>query len=99
MTTKALLQDILKKASVTPLLDDVVVPLFFRLGNEVDRSDLRNLLQQKPFIRIFDTIDQQLRELVKSFYPKKTLVADEIERLVNDHLTGIPKLEYGVWVY
>lgn len=98
MTTESL-PDILKRALVTPLLDDVIAPSFFRLGNEGDRNNLHHLLQHKPFIRIFDTIDQQLRELVKSFYPKKTLHADEIVLLADDHLRGIPKMEYGVWVY
>ncbi len=78
---------------------DVVKPLFFRLGNISDRQGLSNLLEKKPYIRIFDSIDQQLTELIKSFHPKLTLSGDEIRSLVAEHLAGISKIDYGVWVY
>ena len=98
MTTKSL-QGVLKQTLVTPSLNNVVTPSFFRLGNEDDRGNIYDLLQRKPYIRVFDTIDEQLTELVKSFFPKKTPTPDEIELLVDKHLDGTPKTEYGVWVY
>lgn len=82
-----------------PSDNDVVTPLFFRLGNTDDHQGLIRLLDRKPYIRIFDSIDQQLTELIKSYYPKSTLTDDEIRSLTAEHLAGIPKKEYGVWVY
>lgn len=82
-----------------PSDSDVVTPLFFRLGNIDDSQGLIRLLDRKPYIRIFDSIDQQLTELIKSYHPKFTLSDDDIHSLTAKHLAGIPKKEYGVWVY
>jgi len=90
------LEQILTNQSVDA---DVTAPLFFRLGNDEDRDRLRDLLHVKPYIKIFDTIGQQLSELVKSLFPKRTLSAAEITRLKEDHLKGVPEIDYGVWVY
>lgn len=81
------------------LTDHVVRPLFFRLTVGDERLALQRLLKERPFIRVFDTMDQQLRELVKSAHPSRTLGAEEIRSLVDGHLVGTPKKEYGVWVY
>jgi len=100
MTANSSQANALEQALVGQQADrDVVAPLFFRLGNKEDRNDLHSLLQQKPYIRIFDTIDQQLAELVKASFPKRTLNSEEIAVLEKNHLNGTPKMEYGVWVY
>lgn len=100
MTANSSQDDVLKQALANQQPGrDVMTPLFFRLGNKEDRNNLHDLLQKKPHIRIYDTIDQQLGELVKSFFPKRTPSPDEIAALVMDHLNGVPKMAYGVWVY
>lgn len=78
---------------------EVVTPSFFRLRNAGERDELSALLQRKPYIRIFDSIDQQLRELIKSFHPESTPDDAEIPSLIDAHLAGTSKTEYGVWVY
>jgi len=82
-----------------PSDNDAVRPLFFRLRDVVDHQGLDKLLEKKPYIRIFDSIDQQLTELIKSFHPKLTLSDEEIRSLTASHLAGMSKIEYGVWVY
>ncbi len=94
-------QDNALKQALTNRQSDpgVITPRFFRLGNNEDRNELQELLQQKPYISVFDTIDEQLRELIKSSFPKRTLTPSEIATLQAEYLDGIPKSEYGVWVY
>ena len=82
-----------------PSDSETVRPLFFRLTNDGDRRQLNVLLEEKPHIQIFDSIRQQLTELVKSYHPKSTLTDAESHSLVTEHLAGIPDEEYGVWVY
>lgn len=79
--------------------NDVVNPSFFKLANAEERHELYKLLKEKPYIQIFDSIDQQLTELIKSFHPERTLDEAELFSLTTKHLAGTPKVEYGVWVY
>ncbi|MBX2906332.1 MAG: Rv1355c family protein [Taibaiella sp.] len=74
-------------------------PLFFRISSDVDRKSLQNLLLAKPYLKVYDTIQSQLKELVKAFHPDKTLETDVISSLVSRHLNGCDVFEYGVWVY
>lgn len=74
-------------------------PIFFRLNDQSQQKELQNLLNQKPNIRVYDTIKSQLKELVKTSRPNKTLKMDEIETLIQSHLNGTDINEYGVWVY
>lgn len=72
---------------------------FFRPTCEADAEELARLLRGDPRIQVFDTIDRQLADLVKTRHPNRTLREDEIARLVEEHLAGIPREAYGVWVY
>ncbi|MGK6349742.1 Rv1355c family protein [Parapedobacter sp. DT-150] len=100
MTTGYLQHGILAQTLADQQKDgDVIRPSFFRLSSNADGTALHELLQKKPYIRIFDTIDQQLTELVKSFFPKRTLGKDDITSLIATHLGETPKIAYGVWVY
>ena len=74
-------------------------PQFFRLRNNVERLALEQLIAQKPYIKIFDTIGSQLRELIKTKHPSKTLSDNEIEDYLALHLGNTLMEEYGVWVY
>lgn len=74
-------------------------PLFFRLGNTSDREKLYDLLKEKPYITVFDTLEQQLKELIKSSSPDKTFEEAQLLSLLNVHLDGLSLAEYGVWVY
>ncbi|WP_257669518.1 Rv1355c family protein [Parapedobacter tibetensis] len=74
-------------------------PLFFRIGNPEDREGLAKLLERKPYIQVFDTIEPQLKELIKSSLPTETLEESRLCSLIENHVGDTPFDEYGVWVY
>lgn len=74
-------------------------PLFFRMDNLEDRERLVKLLKERPHIKILDSIEEQLGELMKSLYPAESRVEQRLQVLVDEHLAGKSPLEYGVWVY
>jgi len=74
-------------------------PEFFRIYNAADAEKMEQLLTERPWIRIYDTIEAQLRELVKSLAPKETLTDEDIASRIKTHIDGKRIEEYGVWVY
>ncbi len=79
--------------------DDAVAPVFFRLVSEPDYVAMASLLKARPHIRVFDSLERQLQELVESSHPGRTLNPEERKALVEAHLGDVPMVEYGVWVY
>lgn len=77
----------------------VYTPEFFRLNKENDRKKLEALLTENSSVVVYDTLMAQLKQLVRTAHPKKTLTTAETESLVLNHLKGTPIEEYGVWVY
>lgn len=74
-------------------------PSFFRPAREEDAERLGRLLRDEPRLQVFDAIDRQLADLVKTRHPRRTLGEQEIARLVEEHLGGAPREAYGVWVH
>ncbi|XXX74205.1 Rv1355c family protein [Sorangium sp. So ce134] len=74
-------------------------PRFFRPAREADAEALGRLLRDDARVQVFDAIDRQLADLVKTRHPSRTLDAREIARLVEEHLRGAPRQAYGVWVH
>ncbi|WP_437686691.1 Rv1355c family protein [Sorangium sp. So ce176] len=74
-------------------------PRFFRPAREDDAEALERLLRDDARLHVFDAIDGQLADLVKTRHPSRTLGAQEIARLVEEHLRGAPRQAYGVWVH
>ena len=74
-------------------------PLLFRLSDQQQKQQLHNLLNEKPYITVYDTIQSQLKELVKTFQPGETLTDKQQTEAVEKHLNGINPHDYGVWVY
>ena len=74
-------------------------PLFFRLGDPADKEELYKLLKEKPHIKVADTLEQQLKELIKSAYPNRSIPEEQLGPLLDKHLKGCPLEAYGVWVY
>ncbi len=85
--------------SETQLYKDNYTPVFYRIEQGEDEAKLLELLQEKPYIQVFDTIHNQLKDLVKGLHPKKVFEADELEIAIDHHLAGIDPNKYGVWVY
>ncbi|WP_437671655.1 Rv1355c family protein [Sorangium sp. So ce131] len=74
-------------------------PRFFRPANAADAEELERLLRDDVRVQVFDTIDRQLADLVKTRHPRRKLDERSVERLVEEHLGGAPREAYGVWVH
>src|SRR5690606_9428644 len=74
-------------------------PSFFRTKNTAEKQELEKLLAEKPYIQVFDTIESQLKELIKTSQPSKTFKDSELNVPVKEHLGDTSMDEYGVWVY
>ncbi|WP_316820615.1 Rv1355c family protein [Pedobacter gandavensis] len=86
-------------ASQTKKYSEIYTPTFFRILNPEDQSSLLNLLKEKPHIQVFDSINNQLTDLVKGLNPTLVLTKSEIDELIVKRLNGIESDAYGVWVY
>lgn len=76
-----------------------VTPEFFRLREKEDRVRFEALLKDKPHIKVYDQIESQLDDLVKSKHPKNKPEGARLVELRNEHLGNCSPEEYGVWVY
>lgn len=77
---------------------DLYRPLLLRLSNSNDRIKFDELLNESKGIQIFDTIKEQVFELLKCLKPLVAFTPKaELENLVKERI-GKPE-EYGVWVY
>jgi molybdopterin/thiamine biosynthesis adenylyltransferase len=85
--------------SETQLYKDNYTPVFYHIDQAEDEAKLFELLQNKPFIQVFDTIANQLKDLVKGLNPTKVFEANELEAAIVTHLNGVDPIHYGVWVY
>src|SRR5436305_2008779 len=75
-------------------------PLLFRLCVEDDCSALADLLScAGEGVEVFDTLTQQLCDLIKTRRPSDKFTSSELESLTRQHLGGVSAEEYGVWVY
>ncbi len=74
-------------------------PVFFRIYDSIDNENLTKLLAEKDDIVVYDTIQSQLKELIKTKFPKQTLTSEQYEEKILEHLNGQAIDEYGVWVY
>ncbi|MBC7554899.1 MAG: Rv1355c family protein [Taibaiella sp.] len=82
----------------TQTLSQVYKPEFFRIAVGKDKKKF-DILIQSPHVYVFDQLQNQLKELIKSRNPKKKIAEGEYEARINEHLAGCPPEEYGVWVY
>jgi hypothetical protein len=90
---------ILHIKSKTENTDNVYKPLFFRLQQPADRQAFNNLLRHNLFLTIHDDLEGQLRELIKSYNPSIKIKTEDYAQLIEKHLNGQKREEYGVWVF
>ncbi len=77
---------------------DLYRPQLFRLSKNEDRHKLNQLLLETKQLQVFDTIKEQVFELLKCLKPLITFMPKtELENLVAERLGKSE--EYGVWVY
>jgi hypothetical protein len=74
-------------------------PVFFQANNPEDKRKLKFLIEDQPDIQCFDTIYDQLFELVKIENPAVRLSRQESDAFIQEHLGGLTFQEYGVWVF
>ena len=74
-------------------------PQFFRLSDPNDREHFYALLQKNPVISVFDQLNGQLGELIKSSFPKRKFSSGELMEAIEAHKGGVPHEAYGLWVY
>ncbi len=94
-----LINNLNNRIDKTTELKNSYQPHFFRVGNEEAKEKLFELLKSEPEIKIFDTIQHQLKELIKTLNPGSRLSQQEIDTKIEIHSNNIPLIEYGVWVY
>ncbi len=73
-------------------------PVIYNFSKNEDALGLKELMTTSP-IQIFDTIQNQIAELIKIKHPGEKLSAGEMEEKIAEHLGTTPLDEYGVWVY
>ncbi len=77
---------------------DIYKPLILRLSNNEDHIQLSEILAQDSKLQVFDTIREQVAELLKCLSPlNSTLPKSDLTDLVEQRLKNSD--EYGVWVY
>lgn len=74
-------------------------PRFFRLTRAADREALEALIDGGGRVEVYDALEDQLVDLVKTRNPHLRLSEGAARELVAEHLGGSPPHEYGVWVY
>lgn len=79
--------------------NELYQPFFYRLAKEEDGKALAQLLQSKPYIKVFDTIWSQLRELIKTKQPNITLTDSAYSAAIEQYTNGVDLKQFGVWVY
>lgn len=74
-------------------------PTIYDLKQPAHRQALHALIESQPSLRVNDQILRQLRELIATRNPDRTLANEELEASVSEHLGDAPTEEYGVWVH
>ncbi|WP_198045480.1 ThiF family adenylyltransferase [Kitasatospora mediocidica] len=74
-------------------------PVLFEPQRAEDRGELDALLASGQVREVCDTIEEQLRELVRSREPGRKLAGAELERAVGEQLAGVDPASYGVWAW
>lgn len=80
-------------------MKDIYQPEFFRIDKNEGHTKLDALIASTPGLFIFDEIESQLRELIKSRNPTIKIKSDEYSEYIKKHLDGRDIYKYGVWVY
>jgi len=93
--------DILKRSviSQSTLLSDLYRPEIFNTNIDEHRRKIEDILATHITLYIYDEIEGQLKELIKSLNPSIKIKTEEYPALIEKHLNGEKIDDYGVWVY
>lgn len=79
--------------------DNEYRPALFRADHADDRDRLGALLDTEKSVFVHDDLLGQLRSLIESRNPSRTLSDSEVNGLISAHLDGRVADRYGIWVY
>ncbi len=80
-------------------MDSTFSPEILRLPNPAHKEKYLQLIQPDSGIEVCDTIQSQLRELLKNRCPTKSLDVKTLDDMVLIHTGSLSLEDYGVWVY
>jgi hypothetical protein len=83
----------------TKALNNECVPSFYRLSNPEDKEQFNLLISKNPKLFIFDELQSQLEELIKSQNPKTVFKKDQLTKAAMEYMENRIWEEYGVWVF
>jgi nitroreductase/molybdopterin/thiamine biosynthesis adenylyltransferase len=89
------MQEVLSVLSV----DTSFVPVFIDLNTTAGEAQMQALLSEKPYIKLSDSIQAQLTELIKCRNLGYPLSKENIAEKIAQHLGTQSARSYGVWVY
>lgn len=100
MDTSYSLSNLLQKKKNNSLSEsNIYRPKFFDISNSQDYNALIKLTEEKPHLKVYDTIADQLKNLIKTRNPRRVLSDFEVTEKINQKLSGQPLEYYGIWVY
>lgn len=73
-------------------------PLIYDMSLTEDQLAIDQILLD-PHVTVIDTLDRQLKELIKVLHPQLRLTDDEYTTHIQQHLGDAPLTAYGKWVY
>ena len=74
-------------------------PVFYRLDNPDEYKVIISLLNSRPYIRVYDHIVSQIRELIKISNPARRLTPAEYDEELAKYVGDTPLAAVGIWVY
>lgn len=83
--------------NTTKQLNQLYKPVLFNTKNITEKQNLENVLIEKPYIQIFDSIDSQIEELIKCLKPG--ISPSELKNAAKNHRGSTSLHDYGIWVY
>jgi molybdopterin/thiamine biosynthesis adenylyltransferase len=74
-------------------------PQFFRIHGDQSAYQGMSAIANDPATAVFDDLYNQLKELIKSRNPGRSLDRGAMDTAIKAHVGSCPMAEYGVWVH
>ncbi len=79
-------------------MNQIYKPVFLRIKKSTDKKKFLKLIRQQN-VFVFDTIYDQVKELVKTRNPTLKLEGRQLKEAIQRHFGKTSHDQYGVWVY
>lgn len=84
---------------VYPNANDSFSPLIFNLKNNKEQEEFRRFLDDCRHIKVYDTIHQQIGELIKLRNPAQKYATEHLYREIDTYINNTPTDMIGNWCY